>query len=591
MFHRTARFLLLSATAALWAAPAVAEPPSSGGHWPQWRGPERTNISTETGLLKEWPEGGPPLLWTADGLGEGVPSVAVAEGKVFVLGYREGKEFLTALSETNGKPIWSVPVGPAVKEMPAMRWLSQRTPTVDGERVYAFTARGELICLGTANGQERWRKDYVTEFGGQPGTWGYCDFPLVDGGRVICTPGGQRATLAAVDKKSGATVWKCLLPGAPRATYGAAITAEIGGVRQFVHQLENGVVGVAAADGKLLWHFSPFGTRSGNVHTALAWGDQVFASCGWGIGTALLKLTPDGAAFKVSELYRSKPPLDPWLGSSVRLGGFVHAANMVCIDWKTGRLVTQPGSVVRTSRATMTCADGRLYHRTGNNVVTLTEVTAEGVYVKRGQIKIPVHSREPTWTFPVVAGRHLYLRDQDILLCYDVREKRPRRKRPDVIFVPTPQDVVEKMLELAGVRKDDVVADLGCGDGRIVVTAAKKYGCKAIGYDLDKECVQLAQEKVKKEGVEKLVRIEHQDILEVDLSGFSVVTLYLGPALNAKLIPQLEKLKSGSRIVSHAFDIPGVKADKVVSVTSVEDDITRKVYLWSTPLKKKSGKP
>jgi outer membrane protein assembly factor BamB/precorrin-6B methylase 2 len=591
VFHRTASLLLLSASAALLTAPAVAEPLSPGGHWPQWRGPERTNLSTETGLLKEWPEGGPPLLWKTEGLGQSVPSVAVAGGKVYVLGYREEKEFLTALSESDGKPIWSVSVGPAVNEMPAMRWLSQRTPTVDGERVYAFTARGELICLATANGQERWRKNYVAEFGGQPGTWGYCDFPLVDGERLICTPGGQGATLAALDKRSGLTVWKCVVPDAPRATYGAVITAEISGVRQYVHQLENGIVGVAAADGKLLWHFSPFGNRSGNVHTALVRGDEVFASGGWGIGIALLKLTRDGAAFKVSEVYRSKSQLDSWLGSSVRLGGFVHAANGVCIEWKTGRMVAQPVPVTRTSRGTMTCADGRLYHRTGNNVVTLTEVTAEGVYVKRGQIKIPVHSREPTWTFPVVAGGHLYLRDQDILLCYDVRDKKPRRKRPDVIFVPTPQDVVEKMLELAVVKKDDVVADLGCGDGRIVVTAAKKYGCKAIGYDLDKECIQLAQDTVKKEGVEKLVRIENRDILEVDLSGISVVTLYLGPVLNAKLIPQLEKLKPGSRIVSHAFDIPGVKADKVVSVTSVEDDITRKLYLWTTPLKKESGKP
>jgi len=151
--------------------------------------------------------------------------------------------------------------------------------------------------------------------------------------------------------------------------------------------------------------------------------------------------------------------------------------------------------------------------------------------------------------------------------------------------VPTPQDVVEKMLELAEVKEHDVLADLGCGDGRIVVTAAKKYGCKAVGYDLDKECVRLAREKARAEGVEKLVRIEHEDIFNIDLGSISVVTLYLGPTLNAKLVPQLRKLKLGSRIVSHAFDMPGVEPNKVIQITSEEDDVTRKLYLWRAPLK------
>jgi SAM-dependent methyltransferase len=285
----------------------------------------------------------------------------------------------------------------------------------------------------------------------------------------------------------------------------------------------------------------------------------------------------------------------------VRLGDYVHAANGLCIEWKTGRLVHQtappppappaPGqarapAVPRVVRMTMTAANGRLYHRTGNNLVTLSEVAADGAYVRRGEFTAPQFGGEPTWTFPVVTGGRLYLRDQGALLCYDVREKAVRRRRPDVIFVPTPQDVVERMLELARVTRDDVVADLGCGDGRIVVTAAKKYGCKAVGWDLDKECVRLSLENVKKEGVEKLVRVEHGDVLAVDLSGISVVTLYLGPVMNAKLIPQLEKLKPGARIVSHAFDMPGVTPDRVIEVRSAEDDIVRKLYLWTTPLKR-----
>ncbi len=167
----------------------------------------------------------------------------------------------------------------------------------------------------------------------------------------------------------------------------------------------------------------------------------------------------------------------------------------------------------------------------------------------------------------------------------------PRGKKPVVEFVPTPQDVVEKMLAAAKVTKADVVADLGCGDGRIVVTAARVYGCKAVGYDLDRECVKRSRAAVEKAGVGKLVRIEEADILEVDLSGVTVVTLFVGTTLNAKLLPQLEKMKAGSRVVSHVFPIPGVTPDKVLKVTSAEDDVERTVYLYTLPLmKEKAGK-
>jgi len=167
-------------------------------------------------------------------------------------------------------------------------------------------------------------------------------------------------------------------------------------------------------------------------------------------------------------------------------------------------------------------------------------------------------------------------------------------REPDVIFVPTPQDVVDKMLELAEVKKDDLLYDLGCGDGRIVVTAAKRFGCKAVGYDIDPERVEESLENVEKNEVGHLVRIEQKDIFTLDLSKANVITLYLLPSLNVKLIPQLEKLKPGSRIVSHDFRMKGVKPDKVVKLTSNEDDREHKVFLWTTPLKmrkKKSPEP
>jgi methylase of polypeptide subunit release factors len=159
-------------------------------------------------------------------------------------------------------------------------------------------------------------------------------------------------------------------------------------------------------------------------------------------------------------------------------------------------------------------------------------------------------------------------------------------REPDVVFVPTPQDVVDKMLEMAKVTKDDLVYDLGCGDGRIVVTAAKKYGCRAIGYDIDSERVKESKENVEINDVGHLVRIEQKDIFTLDLSRANVITLYLLPDLNVALIPQLEELKPGSRIVSHNFDMEGVQPDKVIKIDSNEDDSEHKIYLWTSPLKK-----
>lgn len=159
-------------------------------------------------------------------------------------------------------------------------------------------------------------------------------------------------------------------------------------------------------------------------------------------------------------------------------------------------------------------------------------------------------------------------------------------RTPDILFVPTPQEVVDKMLELAEVKKDDLIYDLGCGDGRIVVTAAKKYGCKGIGYDIDPQRVIESLENVKNNNVEKLVRIEQKDIFTLDLSEASVVTLYLLTRLNVQLIPQLEKLKPGTRIVSHDFDMQGiVTPDKTLTVTT-DGYNQHSVYLWIAPIKR-----
>jgi SAM-dependent methyltransferase len=213
----------------------------------------------------------------------------------------------------------------------------------------------------------------------------------------------------------------------------------------------------------------------------------------------------------------------------------------------------------------------------------------------------------------VVTGGRLHLRDEERLLCYDVLQgskpgkpavftapppaatideppARPGKGcRPDAIYVPTPQDVVEKMLELAKVRKTDTVVDLGCGDGRIVVTAARQYGCKAIGYDIDPECVRMSRENVARHKVGGLVTVEHKDLFTVDLRGADVVALYLPSPLTGRLLPQLGQLRPGARVVSHAFAIPGLAPDREVKVLSEEDGLEHKVFLYTAPLRKAKG--
>jgi outer membrane protein assembly factor BamB len=605
----------------LYAANDDAKAKAGGrapGHWPQWRGPDRSAVSAETGLLQTWPATGPALAWKAAGLGDGVASVAVAGGRVFTLGKRDGDEYVTALDEVSGKTRWTVPIGPAMKgENSLMRWLSQRTPTVDGDRLYAITARGDLVCLKSADGAVVWRKSYPSDFEGRSGRWGWCDRPLVDGDRLICTPGGPKQSVVALDKKTGALVWSCTVPDAPAAAYSATTVALVGGVRLYVTFLSRGLAGIAAKDGRYLWGYARISNGLGNSYTPLVRGDFVFCANGYRTGMALLKLTAAGENVRAEEVWFVNKSLPPWHDGAILVGehAYVGAGQDVqCVELATGKVVWQERGAVGGA-VSLAAAEGKLYLLSAKGEAALVEASPEG-YLLRGKLQLPEATAKPGATAPVIAAGRLYLRDDDRLFCYDIQEPaavkpgrqadragpqatqaggpakvvRPEgRAEPDAIFVTTPPDVVEKMLELAAVRKSDVVADLGCGDGRIVVTAARKYGCKAVGYDIDPMCVRLARDSVKEKRVEGLVRIEQEDLFRVDLGKVDVVTLYLLPGLNKRLIPQLEKMKPGSRIVSHAFDIPGVEPDRVVSIVSKEDEVEHKIYLWTTPLKTRGG--
>lgn len=587
-------------------APQRAHAP---GHWPQWRGPARDNVSKETGLLNRWPEGGPPLAWQVNGLGNCPGPVAVAEGRVFAVGQRGEQEYLTALAESTGRPLWSVPLGKTVKEYEPMRWLSPRTPVVDDGYVYAITVFGDLVCLQIANGRRSWSKNYTTDFSGKRSTWGFCDHPLVDGDRLICVPAGKDAAVIALDKRNGEVRWKCRLDG-EATEHGATVVSTAGGVRHYVCVLKGGLAGVSQ-EGKLLWRYTKIGRAVGNCFAPLVRSNQVVAARGYGFGVALLDLEKSKEGFEVKEQYVQNVTLPPWQEATVWQDDHLYLGTrtgLACLEAKTGKAIwtesRDRGGIA--GQAALTVADGRFYLRSQRGKVVLAEANPKGFSV-RGSFEIPGARQKAGATAPVVAGGRLYLRDDERLFVYELlegakpgkpashtlpppestEEDRPRTGGREVqsIYVPTPQDVVEKMLELVGVKKSDTVVDLGCGDGRIVVTAARRYGCKAAGYDIDPDCIHLAQEAVKKHKLADLVTIERKDLFTVDLAGVDVLTLYLGPRMNERLLPRLAGLGKGARIVCHAFPLPGMAPDRVISVSSKEDGIERKLYLYTAPLK------
>lgn len=592
---------------ALLVCAAPQDRPLGRGHWPQWRGPARDNIAQETGLLRKWPEAGPPLLREIRGIGTGIPAVVIDGGRVFTIGYLGDSEYVTALDEVTGKGLWTARLGPSVAESSLMRWLGQRAPTVDGDRLYACHSDGLLLCLETQSGKELWRKDYKTEFGTVRPGWGICDRPLVDGGRLICTPGGRDAGLAALDKVSGAVLWKSPSLGAP--AYAATVISEAAGVRQYVTCLLGKIVGIRAADGKLLWTRENFGATA-NTGTPMVLGDAIVAASGYRAVLLNLKLEPrEDGSLQAVEQYARRLDVSPFQDSTILFEGHLYAflvpKGWSCLDARTGQDAWGPVAAPSRGLPSMTYADGMLITLQAEGHLSLVEVSpTQGSLVST--FRVPEWQSGTGASNPVVAAGRLYIRNESRLLCYDLRGTASREERPrpetivlappagsispaptlNAVFVATPQDVVDKMLETAAVGKDDVVYDLGSGDGRIVISAAKKHGAKAVGYEIDPTLVTLSKERLEKAGVAGLATIELKDMHSVDLAPASVIAVYLPGNFLEGLRPQFEKLKPGSRIISHQFKIPGCEPDKTVQIESKDDGNVHAIHLWITPLSK-----
>jgi outer membrane protein assembly factor BamB len=395
--------------------------------WPQWRGPERNGCSKETGLLTSWPKDGPPLLWKASGVGNGYASVSIAGGKLFTLGNQGKSTYVFALNLADGKLLWSAEVGRPGSNLGC-------TPTVDGKLLYAIGQDGDLVCVETDSGQVKWRRHLKKDFGGTCGGWNYTESPLVDGDKLVCTPGGKDAALVALNKNTGEVIWKCPSPfNRPTAGYSSIVIAEVGGVRQYVQLMHDGVIGVAAKDGKLLWQYGDRGDRfagnTANIPTPIVRGDEVFCVAGYGRGGGLVKLVPAGGGVKAEEVYFNRT-LNNKHGGVVLVGDYLYgdrdeSGNPYCAEVSTGKVVPgwqKRGESEGRGSVSVTYADGHLYFRYQNGIVALVEANPAG-YKEKGSFKIPNAGGAPSWSHPVVVGGRLYLREKDMVWCYDVKQK------------------------------------------------------------------------------------------------------------------------------------------------------------------------
>jgi outer membrane protein assembly factor BamB len=400
--------------------------PSRAADWPQFRGPNRTDVSDEKNLLKEWPSGGPTAVWSAIGYGEGFSSIAVVGDRIYSMGDQGDAAVLTASNRSNGKPVWSAPVG-----TPGGNYKGTRcTPTVDSGRVYGLGQFGDFVCCDATTGKELWRKNLEKDFGGRHGGWEYTESPLVDGDRLICTPGGNSATMVALNKLTGEVIWKGIVPGGDTAGYSSLVIAEAAGMRQYVQLMANGLVGFSAADGKLLWRYGDKGDRFGgntaNIPTPIVHGEYIFAAAGYGRGGGLIKLVGTAGGVDAQEVYFNHE-LQNKHGGVVLVGDYLYGDRddggfPWCAEWKSGRIRWKKDKRTEAGgSASVTYADGHLYFLYDNGVMTLVKASPEA-YQEVGAFKIP-NARPPCWSHPVVVGGKLYIRNQDTLWCYDVAQR------------------------------------------------------------------------------------------------------------------------------------------------------------------------
>ena len=384
--------------------------------WPQFLGPGRDNRSGDAGLMDAWPTGGPPLALRADGLGTGYSSVSLGDGKIFTMG-AAADESVIALDAQTGETVWQTPIGQ--KRPDGMGGGPRGTPTVDDDRVYALGANGDLACLAIDDGRLLWSTNILEQFGGGNIQWGISESVLIDGDHLICTPGGRQATMAALDKHSGDVVWRARAPDSPAAAYASTIVVEVKGVRQYVNFTHTSVIGVRADNGDFLWSNAASANGTANCSSPVSMGDHIFSSSGYGQGCALVKITGRRGRAGADLVYANKV-MQNHHGGLVRDGEFIYGADqgvLKCLKMIDGKVMWQDRSV---GKGAVVYADGKIFLRSEQGPLAMVAATPDE-YRELGRFDQPDRSGQSAWARPVVADGRLYLRDQELLLVYDLR--------------------------------------------------------------------------------------------------------------------------------------------------------------------------
>jgi len=410
--------------------PVALNAATPGDSWPTFRGLGRTAVSPDVDLLTSWPSEGPRLVWQTAGAGRGYSSLAIAEGRIYTLGdapstAADEDEYLLAFDQVDGKQLWKTKIGPAWTSGKPNWHSSRSTPTIDGDRVYALTAHGELICCETS-GKELWRKDLHKDFEGKKAdNWGYSESVLIDGDKLVCTPGGEKNTLVALAKKSGDMLWTTSRAEDRGAGHASIVVAKVGGTRIYVQTTGSGAMGVRADDGKLLWTYDIDQTTA-VIPTPIVRDDLVFFSAGYGRGGALLKQIAGSAGeVTMAEIYPLKRELANKHGGIVLVGDYLYGDSddkgiPFCAELLTGDIKWKTRGSGKDS-ASLAAADGHLYIRYADGTMTLAKASPEALD-EVGIFKIPGSGDRPSWSHPVVVDGKLFLREGDAVLCYELHK-------------------------------------------------------------------------------------------------------------------------------------------------------------------------
>ncbi|MFP6762485.1 MAG: PQQ-binding-like beta-propeller repeat protein [Planctomycetaceae bacterium] len=398
---------------------STAAPDGFSNDWPQYRGPNRDNRSPARGLTTDWGSRGPETAWLATGLGEGYSSVALAHGMIYSMGNIGQDEMVLALDARTGNRVWATRSGNGFRQGAGNG--PRGTPTVDGDHLYALGANGDLVCLEARNGRTVWQKNILREFGGRNIQWGISESVLVDGDRVICTPGGSSGTMVALNRLTGRTIWAARVQGNPQAAYSSPIICEVGGVRQYVNFVSSGVVGVRARDGSVMWGQQESANRTANCSSQIFYSNTIFSASGYGTGGALFRLQSRGGTTMSQSGWQTRE-MKNHHGGMVEIDGFLYGCDeqvLTCINLRTGDVAWKNRSV---GKGSVTYADGHLYVRSEQGPVALVEVNPSR-YLEKGRFEPAQKSGRRTWAHPVIAGGQMFLRDQDRLLACNIRQQ------------------------------------------------------------------------------------------------------------------------------------------------------------------------